>query len=723
MKKITQSMSAFVLTVVLAAQMVCHAVPMAIDVADTDSETAQAVIMSENEVAFSGEGTEASPYLITNALEFKALSDKIDSGDGTDAFYALTCDIDFDGITLTPIGTKDVPFGGTFDGNGYTMKNFVISDDEYCGIFGYAQNATIKNFYIDDVSVVLTTAPDSVTKSYVGPAVAYANSFKGNSSISGICVNETEINVKGAIKYVYAGNIVGCVNSRSQGVMRIENCYSRSSLTVENENGYAYAGGIAGMLSTDSAGDTVMMYCYSMGTISAKSYNSSQAGGLAGYIWSHGSSYAPDVNLSADAELMNDTDILVRNCFSVASVYSESTKFYSRAGKIGGHMNAYSDCDKTTTLYTNDKSVAITCSEELVVGSAVSLANLKNREYLSSKLGFDFENIWEFDTDGGYDFPVFKDVKYVYDTDKNIDMLEVSTDITLSSGNQCVNISELSFVNGNTLFLERGTYVVGDIVGDCKLLASPNANVIVLGDNKPDGYVELNIGEKSSSDSQRYAEVSGNQYPISEYNNKYGVVTQENLLIEIVEKTDSGTVSSYYHVDSENGSYVKLDLDGFMNTSDKRDIRLSEKVGIRYRADFSKAAKLEKTEYEIIEYGFIISLASGVSEDCQLNFDLENHVSGVAYDKSGTDLIFDDSYDTFAIVTGVLYGIPEAHYKTLLIAKPYAKVKVADDTFILYGEQVAESLYNMAKKHENNTSLTSEQKSMVDSIISISEKA
>ena len=51
----------------------------------------------------------------------------------------------------TSIGTSDKPFSGTFDGQGYTIKNLSIIEDEakeskaYMGFFGYAKNATIKN--------------------------------------------------------------------------------------------------------------------------------------------------------------------------------------------------------------------------------------------------------------------------------------------------------------------------------------------------------------------------------------------------------------------------------------------------------------------------------------------------------------------------------------------------------------------------------------------------
>jgi len=54
--------------------------------------------------------------------------------------YILDADIDLSGISWTPIGTKDAPFTGYFDGNGHTIKNFSAENTgEYSGIFGYTR--------------------------------------------------------------------------------------------------------------------------------------------------------------------------------------------------------------------------------------------------------------------------------------------------------------------------------------------------------------------------------------------------------------------------------------------------------------------------------------------------------------------------------------------------------------------------------------------------------
>lgn len=49
----------------------------------------------------------------------------------------------------TPMGTKDAPYTGTFDGGSYTVSGLSItSEAEYIGLFGYVTGGTIKNLTV-----------------------------------------------------------------------------------------------------------------------------------------------------------------------------------------------------------------------------------------------------------------------------------------------------------------------------------------------------------------------------------------------------------------------------------------------------------------------------------------------------------------------------------------------------------------------------------------------
>lgn len=148
-----------------------------------------------------GSGTTNDPYLITTANELNQTRNNLE------ACYKLMRDIDLTewlsennpSQGWMPIGAKDEPFKGTFDGNGKTLKLFINRpDQENVGFMGVVDRATIKNLTV-----------------------------KGN------------ITGKTAV-----GGIIGYCNVRTSPACEIENC-----LYVGNVNG----GGIVGKISYYSA--------------------------------------------------------------------------------------------------------------------------------------------------------------------------------------------------------------------------------------------------------------------------------------------------------------------------------------------------------------------------------------------------------------------------------------------------------------------------------------
>ena len=59
-----------------------------------------------------------------------------------------------DGQGFEPIGSNDNPFRGSYDGNGYTIKNLTIDrPDEKIGLFGWAGGGEISNVVLENVSI------------------------------------------------------------------------------------------------------------------------------------------------------------------------------------------------------------------------------------------------------------------------------------------------------------------------------------------------------------------------------------------------------------------------------------------------------------------------------------------------------------------------------------------------------------------------------------------
>lgn len=66
----------------------------------------------------------------------------------------LEKDIDFGGAKISAVGTASKPFCGYFDGNGHVLKNAVIQNNSYAGLFGYAEDrAQIRDLSAEKITV------------------------------------------------------------------------------------------------------------------------------------------------------------------------------------------------------------------------------------------------------------------------------------------------------------------------------------------------------------------------------------------------------------------------------------------------------------------------------------------------------------------------------------------------------------------------------------------
>ena len=223
-----------------------------------------------------GDGSEANPYLIASAADFKALATAVNSTDvkygatsaGTffgsaDAHYQQTADIDFaDGeskgdLSDYMIGSSSAPFKGFYNGkNGetqHTISNFAITGTDNTGLFGYCAGAVISNVKVAGASV---TGVQNIA--YI---IGYANkgTVSGCETTDDCSVVATDANVAGI-----SGNCYGGAEFNA--------CINRASVTVEGTAGNNF-GGIVGY--TDNG---KLVGCYNYGTISG----TKQVGGISG---------------------------------------------------------------------------------------------------------------------------------------------------------------------------------------------------------------------------------------------------------------------------------------------------------------------------------------------------------------------------------------------------------------------------------------------------------
>jgi hypothetical protein len=252
-----------------------------------------------------GTGTIDDPFLISNAEEFARFAYLFNHGKENSYFYynksyKLISDINLGGKEWTPIGCyysqtydNDV-FRGTFDGNGYVVRNFTVTDsnNDYkymYGLFEFVYGGTIMNLGVEDFVITIE-----------------------NHRRDFLCV----------------GGLVGNVNST-----QIVNCYTKGTIIISTSRS-SKVGGIVGYPHSSSS----INNCFSACDISA-SGNSILVGGLVGDLSCnvYNSFSASKVSLSSTQKhvgaLIGGMSGNVRDCYAIGGEYIRYN------GNVASHNN------------------------------------------------------------------------------------------------------------------------------------------------------------------------------------------------------------------------------------------------------------------------------------------------------------------------------------------------------------------------------------------------
>lgn len=238
-----------------------------------DADTLQDYSIQNNSTVhlmlFSGQGTEADPYLIDTKYHLIKFRDIVNGSNGetqnTDAWAILTADIDLENQAWTPIGNDTDRYAGTFDGAGYTISGLNVNDStlDNAGLFGVIDGGEGNGMAIKDLTLEGSIVGGTNTGSIAGTAY--------NFDILYCCNNAT---VSGLEK---VGGFIGY--SRSGFSMRY--CYNSAAVSA-TDSSVNFVGGIVGLNSVGEYED-----CYNTGAVTA-SLASGQAGGIAGSMNSSG---------------------------------------------------------------------------------------------------------------------------------------------------------------------------------------------------------------------------------------------------------------------------------------------------------------------------------------------------------------------------------------------------------------------------------------------------
>ena len=258
-----------------------------------------------------GTGTEADPYLISNAKELALIAKNVNATttDYKDVYFKQTADINLDGAAWEAIGNGKtaVSFKGNYDGANYTIYNILntpidpadTSSMIYNGLFGWiADPAVIQNIKMVGGSVTSTKYAAAVVGFMTGGTVyncvavldgiygfqsggIVGRAEKGEKNVIKGCVNHTNITVPADMasqSSVFLGGIIGAA-----GNTEILYCANYGDITADHSTNYSLAGGIIGIQGA-SSGTVLIDNCLDMGHMTAMKSSAKYvgAGGICG---------------------------------------------------------------------------------------------------------------------------------------------------------------------------------------------------------------------------------------------------------------------------------------------------------------------------------------------------------------------------------------------------------------------------------------------------------
>jgi hypothetical protein len=300
------------------------------------------------EGTWSGQGTQAEPYLIEDADDLAALATAVNDNHNmqTGTWFKVTNDITVS--DWVPIGTnKNYPFKGYFDGDGHTITiNNIASSAQsgtYVGLFGY-----LMGYFVANVTVDGTINATNSSTAYVGGIAGYLDagtaSYEYNRTIVN-CVNNAAISISGSQYYNYAGGIVGYI---AQTKNCVNNCLNTGTVSSAG-----YAGGIYGC-----AYNGYIQYCYTNATVSGRD-------GYFGEVF--GKSWATDVSTTYCATTWSgvtnkDAWVTAANALTTTAGTAQltSTDFWSLVDNAPAHV---------TCAHTNHGEVTTTPATCTTAGS------------------------------------------------------------------------------------------------------------------------------------------------------------------------------------------------------------------------------------------------------------------------------------------------------------------------------------------------------------------
>jgi len=326
-------------------------------------------IKAENITDFAGgTGTIYDPYIVETKEHLDNVREYLDS------HFVLANDIQFssadfniggefynNGQGFLPLGDKNNPFIGSFDGNGNAIKGILINSNlEYVGLLGF-NCGHIHNLTLEDGCIVASrshssSSTDTELFACSGGIVGY-NSYgkiancSNTSAISSMTLfNATSYDVD---TYSYSAGIAGysrngtIINCNNAGEI-LSDAYATSSNSRASINSVSYSGGIIGF-----GKNNIINNCHNTGSIDAStSSQTTLTASAIDSVYAYAKSYAGGITGYSSLDKIKD-------CYNTGTISSPSYAYavyvyhgspYSYAGGISGYASEISNCYNTGSI-------------------------------------------------------------------------------------------------------------------------------------------------------------------------------------------------------------------------------------------------------------------------------------------------------------------------------------------------------------------------------------
>lgn len=348
-----------------------------------------AVKAAEN---FEGAGDEEAPYLIRNEYEMLQLALVVNKAESSfrGKYFRLENNLNYDGLDASrfqPVGTKDHPFEGYFDGNGKTISNIseTTNTHQYLGIFGH-----IKYGKISHLKVSNSTFSSNLDNSYVGGIVGFVKGILTQNiefaTTIEDCIVDNTVNITG----YYAGGIVAWLGDQNDNSVKAnaEGCVSAANVTGVN-----CAGGVIGWMRGN--GGIQVKNCLYTGNSVIKT---GEGGYIAYGVANYNSSNISSLDIYYTDQTLNDINGQDRKAYTVSAAegliisHVAPTTAYSLTG-----IQGYTVGLTYNGNYYATKGQTVTFTLEAENGGNISDVKVKTEN------GYDYNYVYN---EGKYSFTI-----------------------------------------------------------------------------------------------------------------------------------------------------------------------------------------------------------------------------------------------------------------------------------------------------------------------------